>query len=100
MVDPIRIVVSPASGRRPDVFSGSWLGRVLCRSRTPFLDAARVLLAEGVPPETPLEMQWQDTGTVSLRSTVGSAAGLMINHGRFVKYRQSPYASPAVSPST
>lgn len=48
-------------------------GRELVRSRQPFFDAARVLLGEGVPPETQLKARF-GSGAVSMRSTVGEAA--------------------------
>src|SRR6516164_6662934 len=52
--------------------------RWLCRSATPLLDASRKLLAEGLPPETPIAMRHKNSATVSLRSTIGAAAKLRI----------------------
>ena len=54
-------------------------GRDLVTSRQPFLDSARVLLAEGFDPKSRLVMRWATTGTESLRSTIGYAAGLTVN---------------------
>jgi hypothetical protein len=51
-------------------------GRELCVSAKPFLDAARVLMAEGVDPATVLEMRHDGNNTLSLRATVAAAAGL------------------------
>jgi hypothetical protein len=62
-------------------------GRYLGRSTTPLLTAARILLAEGVPPETPLEMRHQGSTTISPRSTIGVAAKLEVNNERFAPYR-------------
>jgi hypothetical protein len=48
---------------------------LLAMSPTPFCEACRVLLAEGVDPATKVQMwHWGDTGTLALTSTVGHAA--------------------------
>jgi hypothetical protein len=62
-------------------------GRYLGRSSTPLLTAARILLAEGMPPETPIEMRHEGSITISLRSTIGAAAKLEVNNERFAPYR-------------
>lgn len=49
-------------------------GEVLCRSRTPFLSAARKLLARGLAPETELTATQPGSPVVCLRSTLGEAA--------------------------
>src|SRR5262245_18162331 len=59
----------------------------LGRSTTPLLTAARILLAEGLPPETAIEMRHQGSATTSLRSTIGAAAKLEVNNERFAPYR-------------
>jgi hypothetical protein len=53
-------------------------GRWLCRSTAPLLDASRKLLAEGLPPETPIAMRHKNSTTTSLRSTIGAAAKLRV----------------------
>jgi hypothetical protein len=45
------------------------------------LDAARVLLAEGVDPATPIAMRHAGANHDALRSTVGAAAGLTVKDG-------------------
>jgi hypothetical protein len=50
-------------------------------SRVVFLDAARVLTAEGAEPATVLQMRHDGSATVALRSTVGTAAGLTVLEG-------------------
>jgi len=71
--------------------------RLLVRSsRTPFFDSARVLLAEGVNPDTHLAMLMN--GTPSLSSTVGHAAALTVSEGatygpRIAKFRPFERAS-------
>jgi hypothetical protein len=84
---PVVLVVSPslnAEGRkaystRGQLFDGKVDGRWIAkRSTTPFCDAARVLLAEGVRPETVLVMRREGSPHDALRSTVGAAAGLTV----------------------
>ena len=48
------------------------------RSATPFCDAARVLLAEGIKPETVFVMRHANSASDAMRSTVGAAAGLSV----------------------
>jgi hypothetical protein len=53
-------------------------GRVLGAFSAPFLGAARLLLAEGVQPETWLRTRHAGSEVVALRSTVGAAARLHV----------------------
>jgi hypothetical protein len=85
---PIHITVSPAGGER---FHARAQERHLCTSRTPFLSAARVLMKEGVDPDTPITLGHDGSATVSLRSTIGQAARLTVEESdrsgpRFVPY--------------
>ena len=69
--------------------------RLLVTRKEPFCAAARVLLAEGVDPDTPFAMQHRGASYVSLRSTVGKAAALTVREDGaegpyFVKYRAYP----------
>jgi hypothetical protein len=81
-VAPNEPTATPAGGvtivvkeyKRQGLFDAYLDGRWLCRSHAPLLSAARVLLAEGIPPETPIMMRHEGSETVSLRSTVGGAA--------------------------
>lgn len=59
---------------RPSFYAAMLGGRLLCRSRMPLLDAARVLLAEGITPETELAARHVGRAIVAMRSTVGEAA--------------------------
>ncbi|MHC2021457.1 hypothetical protein [Methylobacterium sp. CM6247] len=83
----VRIVVSAAG----HLFRVELNGRHLVTARTPLLAAARVLLAEGADPDTPISMSWAGSKTVSMRSTVGRAASLAIAEDdrgiRLVGYR-------------
>jgi hypothetical protein len=99
----IVLVVSPslnADGRRAystrgQLFDGKVDGRfVVKRSTTPFCDAARVLLAEGIRPDTALVMRHAGSVADALRSTVGAAAGLTVaddTGGKPVFRKWSPY---------
>ena len=74
----LELVVAPAGAGK---FAGRLDGRDLCVSTKPLLDAARVLLAEGVDPEMVMQMHHLRSATLSLRSTVGAAAGLTVLEG-------------------
>lgn len=74
-------------------------GRVLCSyTRQPFLDSARILLREGVSPQTALVMR-REGSLDCLSSTVGHAAKLMVEEGRhapfFRRWRPSAYGRSA-----
>jgi hypothetical protein len=98
----INIDVQPIGLRNGRYVPGfqAFLGdHLLAESKTPFLSAARVLLREGVAPSTPFTMTHKDSSTVSLRSTVGVAAGLVVDETeksapRFKPYREFPSAIP------
>src|SRR6516165_7350665 len=68
--------------------------KLLSSSRQPLLAAARVLLAQGIPPETPLAMQHKGSATIAMTSTVGEAAKLTVEEEpggpRFRKWRPFP----------
>jgi hypothetical protein len=53
-------------------------GRLICISRQPLLDSARVLAAEAIDPATPIAMRHEGAAHNGLRSTVGKAAKLTI----------------------
>ena len=73
MAGEIRIDVKPKKLRFE-----AWIGeRLVCTSRTPFFDTARVLIAEGEAPQTQIVMVWPN-GTVGLRAPVGQAAKLAV----------------------
>jgi hypothetical protein len=74
------------------LFDGKVEGRfVVERSTTPLCDAARVLLAEGIKPDTVLVMRHAGSIADALRSTVGAAAGLTVRQDNgppgFTRYR-------------
>jgi hypothetical protein len=59
-------------------FAASLGQRLLCRSKTPLLTAARILQAEGIPDDTPISMTHEGSSVVSMKSTVGKAASLIV----------------------
>jgi hypothetical protein len=78
MADTIIITVAPA----PRGAFDAWVREShICRSRTPFLTGARVLLANGTPPDTVLLMRHAGSDMIALRSTVGAAAALSVGEG-------------------
>jgi hypothetical protein len=52
---------------------------IIARSTTPFLDAARTLLAQGAAPDAPFVMRHAGQDHDALRTTVGVAAGLSVD---------------------
>jgi hypothetical protein len=54
---------------------------LICSSRQPLLDAARVLLAEGAAPDTQIEMWHAGADHVALRTTLVTAAKLRVLEG-------------------
>jgi hypothetical protein len=73
------IVVTPVSGRA-GVFAASLEGTqtVLCKSRTPLLEAARVLIAAGYHPRIRLKMRHCGAEHFALEAKLGDAAGLVV----------------------
>jgi hypothetical protein len=74
----IRLVLHLAYGKNNDRLHGKFVtsleGRQLCISRQPLLDGARILLTEGVDPETPLVTRHAGDDYDAMISTVGEAA--------------------------
>jgi len=95
LADPLKaqisIVVEPVGNHGR--FSARFDGRVLvASSRQPFLDAARVLLAEGRDPSIILTMRHAGNPTECLRARLGVAAGLTVRDEdgrppRFARWR-------------
>jgi hypothetical protein len=87
---PLVIVVEPIGHRGR--FRARRDGRVLvASSRTPFCDAARALLADGVASATRIVMRHADSATDALSATVAVAAKLTVEESddspRFRKWR-------------
>jgi hypothetical protein len=71
----MNITIRPLGRGRFAAFLGQ---RLLCKSKTPLLTATRILQAEGMPDDTPISMTHEGSSVASMRSTVGKAAGLIV----------------------
>ena len=71
------ITVAPIP-TRPGYYTARCDGRLLCRSRQPFLDGARELLAAGQSATAVIAMKHAGSRVEALRSTVGAAAQLTV----------------------
>jgi hypothetical protein len=76
----IEIILEPVH-TRPGIYAATRDGQLLCKSRQPFFDAARALLALGADPETPLQARHAGSATVAMQSSVGEAAKWTIEGG-------------------
>jgi hypothetical protein len=69
--------------------------RIVKRSTTPFCDAARVLPAEGIKPDTIFVMRHEGNTHDALRSTVGVKAKLAVRQDNgapgFTRYKQPDF---------
>ena len=74
----LRVILRPAFNRRGERLHGRFVatldGRQLCISRQPLLDAARVLIKEGIDPATPITTRHAGAGFDAMTSIVGAAA--------------------------
>ena len=90
----LHIIISPAyvEGKRlHGRFVATLAGRQLCTSREPLLAASRILLAEGVDPETPIAARHAGADFDAMMSTVGAAAGLTVSEGNTRSATLVPY---------
>jgi len=78
MIGTLRVILRPAFNRHGARLHGRFVvtldGRQLCISRQPLLDAARVLIKEGVDPATPIATRHAGAGFDAMTSIVGTAA--------------------------
>ncbi|WP_262296838.1 hypothetical protein [Microvirga sesbaniae] len=65
-------------------------GELLCKSRTPLLSAARILLKREHHPDSIISMQHDGSSTIAMQIRLEAAAGLAVDEGgstpRFVRY--------------
>ena len=90
----LHIILSPVyvNGKRlHGRFVATLAGRQLCTSREPLLAASRVLLAEGVAPESPIATRHAGADFDAMMSTVGAAAGLTVSEGNTRSATFAPY---------
>jgi hypothetical protein len=75
--DVLRIIIEPTkNGRKWTARIGD---RVLCVAAAPFVKSARLLLAEGYPAETVIEMWRPGTNAWALRGRVGPVASVVLD---------------------
>jgi len=87
------VIVAPIT-RRPGYYTARCDGRLLCRSRQPFLDSARELIAAGYPADAIMVMRHADSAFESLRSTIGTAARLTVENTEQGKPDFRPWRGP------
>lgn len=89
----INITACPLGDGRFFAYLGN---RPPCKATsTPFYSAARVLLDEGVSPDTVLTMRHEGSSIVSMRSTIGEAARLTVTEEDKKGLRVRKYRPPA-----
>ena len=87
---PITLIIVPVD-RRSGAFEAFLNGRLLCRSATPLLTAARELLHRGHHPATVLEMVHAATpDVIALSAEIGTAAKWTV--------KETPKAGPRLVP--
>ena len=98
----LKIIITPASSGG-DRFEARLYGDdrvVLCISRTPFLDAARQLIADGYDPNLTLILRRATSDTDDLWANLGTAASLTVEETAYgPKLRRwKPFSTLAVKP--
>src|ERR1019366_4208286 len=74
---PIGIVVSPpANGRK---WVATYKGETICVASSPLIASARILIAQGVDPNSTIEMWRADSGAWSLRGRLGNVAATLVD---------------------
>jgi hypothetical protein len=99
MTDMLRVILHPAFNRHGARLHGKFVvtldGRQLCISRQPLLDAARILIKEGIDPATPIATRHVGADFDAMTSTVGAAAKWTVRETetegpRFVRWEAFP----------
>jgi hypothetical protein len=87
----------PSNPPRQFRFEARLDDRLLCVSHQPFVDAARVLIADGYDPNATLAMRHAGSETIALTARLGRAARFAVEEGdrapgfvRFKPRRQNP----------
>jgi hypothetical protein len=88
MTATLRIILHPVFDRHGVRLHGKFVvmldGRRLCVSRQPLLEAARVLIREGIDPTTPIATRHTGADFDAMTSTVGAAAKWTVEEGNTV----------------
>jgi hypothetical protein len=81
--------------------NGRWvahaIGRDLCKSKTPFFAAARILKKEGYAETTKITMYHDGSPTAALRSTIGLASKLAVTETATKGPYLSKFSEPGVN---
>ena len=86
----IELILAPAGpGRYVAMLDGEVIGKA---SRQPFLDASRVLLAMGYPPETELTARHASSAIIALRGVVGELARWSVTESDSSGLQRRPWA--------
>ena len=91
----MEIIITPVTNR-PGIYQAHYDETLLCTSRLPFFDGARLLLSQGYPADTALSLRHSRKDFVSLRSTIGEAAKLTVIENervgpRITKFRPNTF---------
>jgi hypothetical protein len=73
------LIIVSACRPRAHLFEARLADRVLCVSRRPLLDAARILLAEGCDPAVTIVMRHAGSEVYALSARLGAAAKLTVD---------------------
>jgi hypothetical protein len=97
--------LGPDGGRLPGLYDAYYLGTrlLVARTRQPFLDGTRALLALGFDPATAVVLKHIGSDTECQRGRIGTAAGLTVEESDIAGIRLrrwKPYPSRAVAPPT
>lgn len=84
----IELTIRPA--KRAGIYQAHLGGHLVCATRQPFYDSARVLLRAGYHPWLLLSMRHEGSSRRSLTSTIGAAATLTVRESAF-GIRTVPY---------
>jgi hypothetical protein len=93
--ETIELVIRPGprsrrTKSREGRYSAVWGERVVVTAKEPYFATARILISEGVDPNTVLTMRHEGSQTRSLTMPLGKAAGLMVVTDK----RGMPYIVP------
>ena len=87
----LRVILRPTLNRHGARLHGKFVvtldDRQICISRQPLLDAARILIKEGIDPATPIATRHAGAGFDAMTSTVGAAAKWTVKENEI----QSPH---------
>lgn len=75
----------------PGRYAALCMGEELCRSRTPFVDAARVLKGMGFAPAMVVVARHRGSPMIAMRCPLGKAAGFAVSDTDHRGLQRHPY---------